>query len=241
MSEQTTQETTNSQTTPQDSTTSSDETNQTTTSRDTQTEEPSSNIANAIQTEEQQTKEVQAPTEEQQTNESQDQTSSQVEDEEYELELSEDSPLSQEELDAIAQYAGENALTKEDAEALIANRESLVKQGMQISEQRLQEQYKKLSSDFLSDPDFNEENRAESFASIKRAVDNFGDQNLVEALKDPVVGNNIALGKFLKKIGDLIGPEGFEGMKPGKDGVNVSGNTRTEMMKRLYPEHFQEK
>lgn len=255
MSEQTTEQTTEQ--TSQDQSTTSSETDQTTdqTSQDTQTEEQSSSgIAGALDDNEQKDKPEKDKTDDVSDDNTGDDTSDKSDessednkdeesqdDQEYELELSDDSPLSQEELDMIAEYAAENNLTKEEAQGLIDNREALVNQGLTLAQQQMQQKYKKLSENFNSDPEFSGEKRAENFMAIKKAVDEFGDDQLREALNDPIVGNNIALGKFLAKIGKMVGAEGFEGMKPNKGGPDVSDKTRDGRMKKMYPDFFKEK
>lgn len=246
------QSTQTSENTTPSTTTSEKETNtdqtQTNQSQDTQTEGQSSDtgISGAVDGSSEPKDEPEAEVEENsgeadKGDASSEEGSSAQEDLEYELELSEDSPLSQEELDAIAEYATEKGLNKEQADQIIKNREALVSQGMTLAEQKLQQRYQELHDNFNKDPEFSGEKREENFAAIQKAVQKFGDEQMMEALKDPIIGNNVALGKFLANIGKMISDENFEGMKPG-DGVDTSDNgSRESRMKRMYPEHFQQK
>lgn len=154
--------------------------------------------------------------------------------EDYEIEVGDDSNLSQADLDAIATIASEKGLNKEQADALVTERETFLKQGLDLSASRLAEKHKNLESEFYKDLDFVGEKKAESFASISRAVSTFGDEKLVEALSDPNIGLNLPLAKFLKNIGDAMKDDGFEGKGAGtQPASSPEGHSAT--LQRMYP------
>lgn len=155
----------------------------------------------------------------------------------YELELDDTSPLSQEDLDAIAQEASDNNLNKEQAEALIKTRESFFEKGNN-SYKIAQDAKLKASAEALnSHPDFVGDARVESFANINRAVQAFGNDDLVAALNDPYIGNNLALASFLSSIGKAMGADPIEGKGTF---TTPASNADSQIVKlqNMYPEHF---
>jgi len=159
-----------------------------------------------------------------------------TEDDGYELELSDDSILSQEDLDAIATEAAEKGYTKEQAEAVIKQQENLISKGIEAQNKYLSNILDERKAEFDKDPDFGGEKRAESFASIKRVTDAFGSPELTKALNDPFIGNNLAVAKFLKKLGDAMGQDKIEGTGTAPKGKPVS--SEEVKYKTLYPNFF---
>ncbi len=166
-------------------------------------------------------------------------TTQQIEaEEEYELELADESPLSQEDLDAIAQFASDNKLSKVQAEALIKDKETLFNKGKETATISQTEKINKMAESFNNDPDFVGDNRASSFESIKRVVQAFDtDGTLFEALKDPAIGHSLPLAKFLKRLGDTMKDDTFEG-RGGSTGAKPEMGTYELRAQNMYPDLF---
>lgn len=154
--------------------------------------------------------------------------------EEYDIEVDESSPLSQEDLDAIALTAGQYKMNKAEAQKLVETMEAKYKAGQSKAEAAHSEKIAKMREEIAKDPMFSAEKKAETFASISRAVQKFGDPDLQNLLKEPGIGDNVVLARFLNKIGQQISPDTF----PGKGGN--SGNIEAEdPLKTLYPSFYQ--
>lgn len=157
--------------------------------------------------------------------------------EEYDLELSEDSVLTEEDLNEIAAEAGRLNLSKADAEKLISMREAAYKKGASKIETEYKEKIQKAANEIKSHPDFIGEKKVKSFESINRVVTSFGDENLINALKTPEIGNNLALALFLKRLGDAMAPDSVE----GKGATATSTDTKESTLQALYPDFFKNK
>lgn len=157
----------------------------------------------------------------------------------YEITLEENSPLTQEDLDAIAAEASTRGLTEEQAGELIKLRESMFSRGDEFAKQAELTRQKTAAEEFNKDLDFVGDKKAESFASIHRAAKAFGGEDLMKALNDPYVGNNLPLAKFLKKIGDALKADDVNGK--GTFGKKTPENSQVQTLKNMYPEHFIEK
>lgn len=160
-----------------------------------------------------------------------------TEDAEYELEVAEDSVLTQEDLEEIVKIAEEQNLNKVQAENLIKQREQLLKKGYSKAEAKIQEEYKKAQSELMAHPEFTGEKKVKSFESINRAVSMFGDDQLIAALNRPDIGNNLALALFLKKIGDMVAPDSIEG-KGSQLGAGANEANKEAALKKLYPDFY---
>jgi hypothetical protein len=155
-------------------------------------------------------------------------------DEEYDLELSEDSPLTIEELNEIAEAAGRLGMSKEDAEKLISDREKSYKAGTSKSEAAYQAKIAESRKQIEADPDFQGDKKLATFESINRAVSAFGDPELVALLNTPEVGNNLVIAKFLKRLGDTMAPDTM----PGKGVVPSAKTESSDALKTLYPAFY---
>jgi hypothetical protein len=160
-----------------------------------------------------------------------------VADEGYDLELPENSILSQEDLDAIAEYASINGLSKEAAEKLIAIKENSYKGGMDKVQAEISAKHKADFEAIQKDPIFIGEQKAKTYESMNRAIQTFGSPELVEILKTPEVGNNIVIARFLKAIGDAMAQDTIQG-KPAVASTEDKGN---QTLQKLYPEFFDKK
>jgi len=154
--------------------------------------------------------------------------------EEYELELPETSPLSEQEFNEIVETAEKYGLTKEAAQKLIALKESTYKSAEEKFKTEYNNKYAALREQIQKDPDFSGEKKIESFASINRALNKFGDDDLKKLLTSPEVGNHLALARFLKRIGDQIAPDTV----PTKGNPLASKEQQNDALRKAYPEFF---
>jgi hypothetical protein len=154
--------------------------------------------------------------------------------EEYELNLFEGSSLTEEDLNEIAAEASRLNLSKEDAEKLLQLKDSAFKKAISQKEQEYQAKIQKARQEIENDPDFVGDKKEHTFASISRAVQQFGDPDLVNLLNTPDVGNNLVLAKFLKRIGDAIAPDNL----PGKGVTSDSVDKTSQSLQSWYPEFF---
>ena len=159
--------------------------------------------------------------------------------EEYELELSQDSPLSAEDLNEIATEAGRLNLSKEDAEKLIALKESAYKKGTSSVEEKYQQALWKNHDEMSKHPEFTGDAAAESWKYVNKAIAGFGSQELVELLKKPEYGNLVPVAQLLKKIGQAMAPDATP-----PEGKGVAGSPQVDPQKealaRQYPAFFKD-
>jgi hypothetical protein len=154
--------------------------------------------------------------------------------EEYDLSLFEGSSLTEEDLNEIASEASRLNLSKEDAEKLLHLKDSAYKKAIAQKEQEYQAKIQEARKQIENDPDFVGDKKEQSFASISRAVQQFGDPDLVALLNTPDVGNNIVIAKFLKRIGDAIAPDSL----PGKGVAAAPAEKNSQTLQNWYPEFF---
>lgn len=157
--------------------------------------------------------------------------------EEYEISLSDKSPLTEKDLDEVVALAEKYKWSKEDTENYIAKKEEVYTRGRDELHKQAQEIIRKDKEKFLADPDFSGEKGKESLATIDLAVSKYGDQALKDFLKGPG-GNNIPIAKFLLKIGNLMKQDTFHGK--GTTTPTPTGNSHEEMLKSSYPSFFKE-
>lgn len=161
-------------------------------------------------------------------------------DEGYDLELADDSPLSDEELNEIAEEAGRLSLSKEDAEKLIAAREKAYKKGESKVESAYKAKLEASYKEIVSDPMFQGEQKAKSFESMNRAIQTFGDDDLVKLVNTPEFGNNVVLARFLKRLGDVLAPA-TETLTGGNGSAGQSKASGDNTLKNMYPQFFDDK
>lgn len=154
--------------------------------------------------------------------------------EEYELNLFEGSNLTEDDLNEIAAEASRLNLTKEDAEKLLHLKDSAFKKAVAQKEKEYSDRIEKARKEIENDPDFIGDKKEQSFASISRAVKQFGDPELINLLNTPEVGNNLVIAKFLKRIGDAIAPDSL----PGKGVSSAPAAKNSETLQSWYPEFF---
>lgn len=150
--------------------------------------------------------------------------------EEYDLEVSADSPLTQEEVDAIAQYASDNGLSKEAAENFLKVKEEAKSNGIAIS--NLQAENEANRKALLELPEFSADNLEETKQTIREVVEKFGDDDLKALMTGPA-GNHPGLAKLMLKIGKSMKSDDIVGK--GSDANQVE---ETGTLKSMYPEFY---
>ena len=164
-----------------------------------------------------------------------------VAEEEYELELSENSPLTEADLDSIVKIAEEKNLTKDQATEFLKNVEKARLDGANIAQAASKAEFVKQKSDLLSDPLFSTpEKRNESLQKINTVISKFGGEDraeIVKLLQGPA-GNNKALAKMLISIANAGGDDTI--VPPNNNGAAPVSEMNSHL-KTLYPSFFTEK
>lgn len=157
---------------------------------------------------------------------------------EYDIEVADDSPLSDAELDGIAAHASKFGLSKEEAQALVLAQEGLYVKGKTAAETAYSQKMEQHRTALNAHPDFSGEKRATSWDSVSLAVNTFGTPKMIELLKTPEFGYDVELALFFKKLGDSMKPEGFV---PGGTNAPANANIDAEdaKLRRNYPALFE--
>lgn len=164
-----------------------------------------------------------------------------VEDEEYDIETEEGSPLTDADLDEIAEEAGRLNLSKADAQKLVTLKENGYKNGASSEVARITAQHQENTRILMADPMFSEspEVAKHTWESIEYAVESFGDPELVKMLNTPGIGDQLPIAKFLKKIGDLIRPA--TEVPLGKGSITAPAKSAEDsQLEALYPIFFKD-
>ena len=120
----------------------------------------------------------------------------------YELELSEDSPLTDAEFDEIVSEAERLKLSKADAEKLIQMREYSHKASKEAFDNEVKAKVDEMAKAYRKDETLH---TVEAKLSMREAIKTFGtDPSFVEMFKDPMMNFHIPLAKFLISVGDRI-------------------------------------
>ena len=160
-----------------------------------------------------------------------------VADEGYDLTLAEGSPLSEEDLNVIAEYASEHGLTEAQAKKLVEIKEGAFKKGETTYKNAEEAKILKSRAELKAAPEFSGEAATQSWESVGRAIETFGDDAVKELFNTPGIGDNLVLARFLKKIGDAMAPDAAP---PAGSGVNIGekGAAGQTVAQRMYPEYF---
>jgi hypothetical protein len=158
---------------------------------------------------------------------------------EYELVFAEDSPLTDEQIDAIANLASEKGWSKDQAEEYAKSVEDFYKQGIEHSNKPRMEYYQNEIKKFDNDPEFNGDKKVETYSHIAKAAKKFGTPELLQELSKPEIGNNYELAKFLSKIGKMMDGDGPPVGSPGDGGEKLS--PEDAKLRRMYPSLFEKK
>lgn len=156
--------------------------------------------------------------------------------EEYELEFSEDSPLSEEQQEKLAEKISKFGLSESDAKELIADIEATHTTASNAVVEQISNKIKADREEMLNSELFKtEEARKESFKKIGEVVNQFGDEDFKKFLNSSS-GNSLALAKFLIKINEAgANDDPTTGKGSSQDG---SGTPKT-LAQKWYPHLFE--
>jgi len=156
--------------------------------------------------------------------------------EDYDLELSETSPLTEKDLDSIVALAEKHNWTKEEATAFIAEKEEIYNRGTETIRNKAMEAVKAEKDKLLADPDFKGEKLKSSLESIDLVVKKYGSPELAAYLRGPG-GNSLPLAKMLLSIGKLMASDTMQGKGTGAKAP--SANPLEDSYRQLYPAFFE--
>jgi hypothetical protein len=154
---------------------------------------------------------------------------------EYELTLSDKSPLDEKDLDEVVSLAEKYKWTKEEAEAYITKKEDIYNRGIEGVKKQAENAINAEKEKFLKDPDFKGDKLVDSLNSIDLVVSKYGDADLRAYLKGPG-GNSLALAKMLLRVGNLMKSDTMQGK--GTSTPEPKGDSREQALSKLYPSFF---
>lgn len=151
--------------------------------------------------------------------------------EEYELVIAEDSSLSDEDLEEIADFAEKHNLSQEDAQRLLQSRDDSYQAAVKkIDGDRLAAQTEKRNK-LMNDPEFGGANFQQNLKVMAQPVQAFGDADLAALMRSDL-GNEPAFARFLFKLGKAMESDGFHGNSEGANPV------QEDTLKTMYPDFY---
>jgi len=158
--------------------------------------------------------------------------------EEYEIEFSEESPLSEDHQSKLAEKIGELGLNKKQADELIKEIEGTHTNASNAVVQQLSDKIKKDREELMSSELFKtDEARDESFKKIGEVVNKFGDDDFKKFLNSSS-GNSLALAKFLIKINEA---GAMDDPTTGKGASQDGSGAEKTLAEKWYPHLFEGK
>jgi hypothetical protein len=134
-----------------------------------------------------------------------------------ELSLSEDSLLSDDDLEGIRDFAEEHGLSKEAAQAVLQEKERLLKGWRDGIENAIDQRTNEFLEMSKKDQEIGGEGLAKNAERAKRAIQEFGSDELVSILNNSGYGNHPEIIRVFSKIGKLIEDDSI--VMPGKSGA----------------------
>lgn len=126
---------------------------------------------------------------------------------EYKFEVGEDSHITKEHLDKIAEYAKERGLSQEAAQKIV----DLQAETLKAQRQTLAEEFKKTADGWRNtaqaDKEIGGENFNRNVELAKRVVDRFGSEQFKKALNETGFGNHPELLRTFIRIGQRMGDD----------------------------------
>jgi hypothetical protein len=125
--------------------------------------------------------------------------------EKYDLKLSKESLLSNDDIERISRYAREKGLTQEQAVERLSEEEKIAKKGADAYEKKQQEllaaENKRWIEAGMADSEIGGDKYKESAELAKRVVEKFGTKELMEGLDNSGLGNYHEFVKMMSRIG----------------------------------------
>lgn len=142
---------------------------------------------------------------------------------EIKLELSKDSALTNEELQAVSDYAKEKGLSQEDAQKLLDMREESVQRFREGQTALVEERKTNWLNDLKADKELGGENFATSVSEASRVVKQFFSEEFQKDLENSGLGNYKEFVRGFARIGKLVSDD-----KMVKGGVRSGGEKSLE-------------
>lgn len=158
---------------------------------------------------------------------------------EYEIEVAEDSPLTDEDINEVVSLAEKKGWTKEESQAEISRRESLLKRGMSAGEYEANKIIEGFKQEVNNHPLFaTREIREESMTAVNEAVNRFASAEFKERF-EKMYKDDIHILTMLHRIGKPFVQSGAFSGKPMTQIKETSAEKSEEgRLKELYPENF---
>lgn len=126
---------------------------------------------------------------------------------EYKLSLSKESRLDQEYVAKVEEFAKENKLSNESAQALINQQDEILSKMVQDSIDSQDQQIEDWRQEVINDPNLGGDNLKKTSENAKRVIEKFGGPEIIELLDDTGYGNNPHVVKLLATIGEQMGED----------------------------------
>jgi hypothetical protein len=153
--------------------------------------------------------ETNATTPESQAGETPAEETKKTEVEPYELKLENDSPLSSDRFEKIAEYARLQGFTKEQAEELVKSQEETVKSLLDTQQKELIAKSEKWVEDIRADKEIGQDNFNKSMEFAARAINKFATQELKETLNATRLGDYPELVRMMARVGAAMADDTF--------------------------------
>ena len=126
------------------------------------------------------------------------------EDQEYSLELGEESLLDEGFLEEVESFAKEKGLSKEVAQEWVAKQEAFIKEQVDLAQEKQDEEIEAWKQSVIDDPKMGGDNLKQTVSNARKVVERFGGEELSQILNDTGFGNHPVIVGFLAQIGSLM-------------------------------------
>ena len=151
----------------------------------------------------------------------------------YEIEVAENSPLSDSDIDEIVSIAEDRGLTKEQTNKLIASKEAMYKRGSDYTMSQAKLTLERMEAEVRKDPLFaTKEAEDKSFEVIDLAISKFGNDALSQKSRD-YLKRDIDVLKFLYNIGSQLQEDTHRGTSTANP-IQTTENP----LEKMYPEFY---
>lgn len=154
---------------------------------------------------------------------------------EYELELSENSPLSEADLDAVVELAIKYKLPEDQAKQLLAKKEELYNKGMKDLQEKAVKNINEQAALIRKHPDFSGEKLEETLNTIDLAVEKFDTDGSLRAFLNNPSSNNIGFLNFIHSVGKSLKTGGNI---PGKGQSSGGSGDQKTALQAMYPDFY---
>lgn len=124
--------------------------------------------------------------------------------EKYEFETNEDSPVTDEHLQEIAEYAKARGMTQEDAQKLVDMQEKALEGFKNEQQQMLKDKSEEWAQESRSDKEIGGEAFNENVENAKRLITKFGDEGIKDFLNTSGLGNNPSVIRLFTRLSKAV-------------------------------------